>query len=157
MPLLDKLIDRVRGRPGSDGATAQPSDRDLGPGVDQAPSLGLMDRVRGKILDKFKRDELKVLDKAKDVLKPTLRNDIPGMQFAIRRAAATRTLLLLQYNGVYRLCEPYSFRRQDAGREPLFFFYCLLHSGIHGGYLSRIGGMMNTDQPFSPRWTIEIT
>lgn len=72
----------------------------------------------------------------------------------IRRAAKRRILLNMEYNGVTRYVEAYSFRPGKHG--VLFYGYCLTHNEIHSFYIHRIGKVEVTDIPFSPRWAVEL-
>ena len=72
----------------------------------------------------------------------------------IRKAAKTKTLLNMQYNGMWRYVEVYSFRRGKHGL--LLYGYCLTHNDIHSFYMHRIQSLESTEIPYSARWFIEI-
>ncbi len=118
----------------------------------------------------------KILDRAKDFISgesaqdPSKKNpiteklDVPTIRARIGQAGRLGVLLLLKYNGVWRHCEPYSFRVRDlktkknqAPRKAEFFFgYCRLHDEIHAFRMERIEGVYITDIKFTPRWVVEV-
>jgi hypothetical protein len=72
----------------------------------------------------------------------------------ITDAARNNRVLLIRYDGMSRLVEPYSFREKSTGR--LFYGYCSIHSRIHSFKPEKIESIEITDQVFAPRWEIEI-
>ena len=82
--------------------------------------------------------------------------DVATIKYRIRMAGRLHVLLLMRYNGVVRHVEPYSFRVKREGAEPLFYGHCRLHDHIEAYRLDRIEGCWVTDEPFMPRWPIEV-
>ena len=76
----------------------------------------------------------------------------------IQEAGRKRVLLLMQYNGIYRHVEPYSyrFRDKDNANEPLLYAFCHKDQGIEAFKLRKITDLQVTDQPFSPRYPVEF-
>ena len=74
----------------------------------------------------------------------------------IRFAAANRLCVELAYQGTRRLIEPYSLRRTHDGN---LLLYAVKHqTGEDRSYrVDRIQGAKVTNQPFVPRYTIELT
>ena len=73
----------------------------------------------------------------------------------IRFAARNRLCIDLDYGGRTRLVEPYSFRRSQAG-DLLFFGWNVPEGGIRAYRADRIAGVQVTNQPFAPRFGVEI-
>ncbi|MFZ5564186.1 MAG: nucleotidyl transferase AbiEii/AbiGii toxin family protein [Thermodesulfobacteriota bacterium] len=74
----------------------------------------------------------------------------------IRFAAANRLCVNLFYDGKYRLIEPYSLRRSQAG--DLLLFAIRHHTNEPRSYrVDHIQGAEITDTPFVPKYTVELT
>lgn len=76
----------------------------------------------------------------------------------IQTAGRRRVLLNMQYNGVYRKVEPYSYRYRDKDNpnEPLFYAYCYKDQQIEAFKIRRIQDLQVTGEQFAPRWTVEF-
>ncbi len=74
----------------------------------------------------------------------------------IRFAAANRLCVNLTYDGSQRLIEPYALRRTKEGN---IILHALRHdNGEHRSYrIDRIRGASATNEPFVPRYAIELT
>jgi hypothetical protein len=116
-------------------------------------------------------------DRAKDAFLALIDRLIPGearrrhssiffpsaMRAPIMHAADSQTLLRIRYRGYERLVEPYELkfmRREDGvGREYLYVYDRTGgHSppGIKCFVSEGVGRIENTDQPFNPRFDIEL-
>jgi len=74
----------------------------------------------------------------------------------IRFASANRLCVNLHYNGSYRLIEPYSLRRTQAGN--ILLFAVRHNTDEPRSYrIDRIQGAEVTDTPFVPKHAIELT
>lgn len=74
----------------------------------------------------------------------------------IRFAAANRLCVDLTYQGSRRLIEPYSLRRTRDGN--LLLYAVKHHTGEDRSYrVDRIQGAQVTQQPFVPRYAVELT
>jgi hypothetical protein len=78
--------------------------------------------------------------------------------FRIQEAGGNNVLLWMEYNGVYRHVEPYSYRYRDRDNphEPLLFAWCHKDKGIEAFKLRKITDCVVTDRPFTPRWPVEF-
>lgn len=72
----------------------------------------------------------------------------------IRKAAANRLLVSLQYSGQVRNVEPYSFRQGAQGL--LFYGHDLYRNDTRSYYVHKIEQVQLTDIPYNPRWMVEI-
>ena len=127
-------------------------------------SKGLFDRIKERVRDLFNQtpgnesaeqvaDELQV--PPEQAQGPA--SDIPTMLMRIRYAGRTSTLLYMKYNNTWRNVEPYSFRYRSKGMQPLFYGYCLLHNSIEAYRIDRIQDVRVTNQPFSARWSVQVS
>ena len=78
----------------------------------------------------------------------------------IGRASIANTTLLMAYmdavgNTSEREVEPYSFRETDRG-EVLFYAFCYLRNAIRGFKLDNIISAEVTENPYDPKWEVEI-
>jgi hypothetical protein len=94
------------------------------------------------------------------VLRPALGGFVPGLDARrlqmIRFAAANHLCVDLLYGGTRRRIEPYSLRETRAGHVVLHAHR--VDTGEHRSYrVDRIEGTLTTDQPFVPRWAIELS
>jgi hypothetical protein len=78
----------------------------------------------------------------------------------LRYAARTRLLANVVYRGVRRLVEPYSLRRPRTGNLLLYVYEVQLGSGSGGGIkaykVAELGDVRVTEQPFQPRYLVEL-
>ncbi len=149
-PLYQRIVDRVKREFGYDAPSPAPT---TAPNDDGAPQetlpAGLLDRIKERIRSVFKPDMLK------EPILPSGPVSPAAQKAMIKLAGKRRVCLVVKYNSTWRLMEPYSFRRSSRG-EPRFFAFCLLHNKIHGIYLSRVQGMVVSNQPFVARWVVEV-
>ena len=82
----------------------------------------------------------------------------------IMKAARTQTRLKVVYNGAERIIEPYALKyMQRRGRDPKEYFYVYNVSGgnnppgIRQFVSESLQLLENTDQPFDPRYPIELS
>jgi len=162
------------GLPGASPGSSQPlAGAPLGPepaspnAAPQPASRSLIDRVKDTIKNLFPGKPSaapSAVPGADDIEPPAKSAPLPNgpppvavMRMMIRQAGRAQTLLLFKYSGAWRLIEPYEIKApKKPGGEPLFFMYCLLHDEIHSVYLSRAGGMVMTDEQFTPRWPVKV-
>lgn len=83
-----------------------------------------------------------------------------GHLYQIRYAARNRLCIILQYNGISRLVEPYSLRRPQTGNL-LFYAYELtranqLSEQIKAFKVTSIGHVEITRQSFAPKFLVEL-
>lgn len=94
------------------------------------------------------------------VLRPAIGGFVSGLDArplqTIRFAAANHLCVDLLYGGARRRIEPYSLRETRAGNVILHAHRA--DTGEHRSYrVDRIEGATTTDQPFVPRWAIELS
>jgi hypothetical protein len=74
----------------------------------------------------------------------------------IRFAASNRLCVELAYEGRVRTIEPYSLRQTSEGN--ILLFACHAADGANRSYrLDRIEGARMTNQPFAPRFAVELS
>lgn len=83
---------------------------------------------------------------------------IAEKMFRIQDAGRQRVMLYMEYNGIYRYVEPYSYRYRDKDNpnQPLLFAYCHKDHGIEAFKLVKITDAVVTRRTFSPRWDVEF-
>lgn len=114
----------------------------------------IKDKTREKLRD-FSPIQRRLLD-------PRAPLDEPTIKYRIRYAGQSHLLLYMLYNDQWRHVEPYSYRYRGKPKNPqgkkelLFFGYCRPHDEIHAFKLEKIQGLIVTDEPFTPRWPIEV-
>jgi hypothetical protein len=78
----------------------------------------------------------------------------------VRYAARNRLLIQVRYHGVQRLVEPYSLRRPRTGNLLLYVYEVGRGAGPGEGVkafkVAEIDSVALTDQPFTPRYLVEL-
>lgn len=169
--LKDQAINRIKTElaptiPGEPGRQPTPGTPGVPSGWEDAPDPEVLNpSFTQRIKDKVKDLAQPVVDKAKDKLKgtdfaknlmldPSKPADEPTIKYRIKYAGENQVLLYMLYNGQWRHVEPYSYRRRNG---KLFFYgYCRIHDVIHAFDMKKIKGAVVTDEPYTPRWPIEV-
>lgn len=91
---------------------------------------------------------------------PTPARPLGSRMDRMRFAARNRLLANIRYHGVGRLIEPYSLRRPATGNLLLYAFEVRRGSGSGGGIkaykVAELEDVTVTDQPFRPRYLVEL-
>ena len=120
--------------------------------VGEELSEGFGQRIRRTIKEKVRQ----LSPVQRRMLDPNAALDDAAIKYRIRYAGQNRLLLFMLYGGSWRHIEPYSYRYRGKGKSLRFMGYCRLHDQIHSFNPNKIQGLIVTDEPFTPRWPIEV-
>lgn len=121
-----------------------------------------LNRLTQPVQDLGQRLKTRVLDTLGVETQPAAPQPPPATNaeklLRIQMAGRNRTMLNMQYNGVYRKVEPYSFRYRDKDEPhvPLFYAFCHKDRQIEAFKIRRIQDLQVTNEVFSPRWPVEF-
>lgn len=160
MPLLPKnLLQRIK-----DEAVRKVDKRvrqELAPSVPDT-EVEKSESLPQTFVDKIKQKVQDIAPVQNLMLDPDAPLDLPTIKYRIRFAGQRRLLLLMTYNDEVRHVEPYSYRYRGKPKIPggkstlLFYGFCRIHNKIHAFDLEKIEGLIVTNEPYRPRWTIEV-
>lgn len=115
-----------------------------------------------RILERAKdvvQDKLDPQSRSKSPKKPSNeRLDVPTVKARFAEAGRLGVMVLMNYNNVWRLVEPYSFRvkNKNGKTSEWLFGFCRLHETIEMYRPEKVQGINITDQKYSSRWTVEF-
>lgn len=153
---VDRAVDKVKERIRKELAPDVP---ETSADVPEEPlATSFTERIKKKV-----KDTVSNLSPAQEMmLDPNAPLDMETLKYRIQYAGRNHLLLYLTYNDQPRHVEPYSYRMRGKPKQPggpqtlLFFGYCRIHDSIHAFKLDGISSCVVTDQPFQPRWTVEL-
>ena len=140
------------GRPGDRPKSRSPLEDASSPDKDEGLLPSLSRRIKEKVRERL-QDSAPVRNR---MLDPSAELDDATIRYRIRYAGKNNLLLLMTYNGQTRHVEPYSYRARAKGGGLLFYGYCRIHDKIHAFKPSKIQGLVVTQEPFAPRWPVEL-